>query len=130
MAEKALRVLGVAYKDLDTLPRKIDSEDIENELIFVGLVRNDCPTKRRSKRSNKNLQKCRYKDSDDYTKIDGEVIMNRNNNSLWGIKNLSDVTWTFSARNGELKIVERNSVVPIAQGMEINFGNTTGKVEK
>lgn len=41
MAEKALRVLGVAYKDLDRLPRKIDSENIEKGLVFVGLVRND-----------------------------------------------------------------------------------------
>ena len=35
MADKALRVLGVAYKDLDRLPGKIDSENLENELIFV-----------------------------------------------------------------------------------------------
>ena len=38
MADKALRVLGVAYKDLERLPIKIDSENIENGLIFVGLV--------------------------------------------------------------------------------------------
>lgn len=70
------------------------------------------------------------KDSGDYTKIEGEVIMNKNNNALWGIKNLGDVTWTFSVPNGQIKTVEKNNVVPIAQGMEINFGNTTGKVEK
>lgn len=35
MAGKALRVIGVAYKDLNMLPRKIDSENIENGLTFV-----------------------------------------------------------------------------------------------
>lgn len=70
------------------------------------------------------------KDSDDYTKIEGEVIMNKNNNALWGIRNLGDITWTFSVPDGQIKTIEKNSVVPIAQGMEINFGNTTGKVEK
>ena len=37
MADKALRVLGVAYKDVDRLPKKIDSENIENSLIFVRI---------------------------------------------------------------------------------------------
>ena len=38
MAQKALRVIAVAYKDLDVLPSKIDSSNIENNLTFVGLV--------------------------------------------------------------------------------------------
>lgn len=38
MAKKALRVIAVAYKDIDYLPSKIDSVNIENELIFVGLI--------------------------------------------------------------------------------------------
>ena len=38
MAQKALRVIAVAYKDLDKLPSKIDSQSIENNLIFVGLI--------------------------------------------------------------------------------------------
>lgn len=38
MAEKALRVLGVAFLDVDTLPRKMDSNIVENHLIFVGLI--------------------------------------------------------------------------------------------
>ena len=38
MAQKALRVIAVAYKDLDTLPSKIDSKNIENNLTFVGLI--------------------------------------------------------------------------------------------
>ena len=38
MAENALRVIAVAYKDVDVLPDKIESDTIENNLIFVGLV--------------------------------------------------------------------------------------------
>ena len=38
MAEKALRVIAVAYKDLERLPSKIDTENIEKELNFVGLI--------------------------------------------------------------------------------------------
>ena len=38
MADKALRVLAIAYVDIDILPNKITSEIIENNLIFVGLI--------------------------------------------------------------------------------------------
>ena len=54
MAKNALRVIAVAYYDLDKLPNKIDSK-LEDNLIFVGLLRNDRSSKRRSKRSGINL---------------------------------------------------------------------------
>ena len=38
MAEKALRVIAVAYKDINILPNEINSETIENNLTFVGLI--------------------------------------------------------------------------------------------
>ena len=38
MATQALRVLGMAYKHLDTLPDTIDTTTIEQDLIFAGLV--------------------------------------------------------------------------------------------
>ncbi len=38
MANKALRVIAVAYKDVEYLPNKIDSSSIENHLNFVGLI--------------------------------------------------------------------------------------------
>lgn len=41
MAEKALRVIAVAYKDLDRLPNKIDTVNIENNLNFVRTNWND-----------------------------------------------------------------------------------------
>ena len=38
MAEKALRVLAISYLDIDSLPSTIDSKNIEQNLIFVGLI--------------------------------------------------------------------------------------------
>ena len=38
MAENALRVIAVAYCQLNEIPRNINSENIENNLIFVGLI--------------------------------------------------------------------------------------------
>lgn len=65
MAEKALRVIAVAYKDIDKLPSKIDTLNIENNLNFVRTYWNDRSTTRRSKRSNKKLQKSGNKNSYD-----------------------------------------------------------------
>ena len=38
MANKALRVIAVSFVDVDILPEKIDSETIEKDLVFVGLI--------------------------------------------------------------------------------------------
>ena len=38
MATQALRVLAMAYKVMDTLPETIDTDSIEHDLIFAGLV--------------------------------------------------------------------------------------------
>ncbi|MFD1465787.1 cation-translocating P-type ATPase [Lapidilactobacillus mulanensis] len=38
MATQALRVLAMAYKVIDAVPDKPDSENIENDLIFAGLI--------------------------------------------------------------------------------------------
>ena len=38
MTNKALRVMGVAYKELTTLPSKINSDTLENNLKFLGLI--------------------------------------------------------------------------------------------
>ena len=38
MADEALRVLAIAYLDIQSLPSKIDSENIERNLIFIGLI--------------------------------------------------------------------------------------------
>lgn len=38
MASQALRVLAMAYKVIDTLPETVDTDSIEHDLIFAGLV--------------------------------------------------------------------------------------------
>ncbi len=38
MAEKALRVIAVAYKDISVLPQKMESNFVETGLKFVGLI--------------------------------------------------------------------------------------------
>lgn len=38
MAENALRVIAVAYKDIDKIPNEINCTNVENDLIFVGLI--------------------------------------------------------------------------------------------
>ena len=38
MAKRALRVIAIAYKDVNTLPLKLESNFIENGLNFVGLI--------------------------------------------------------------------------------------------
>lgn len=38
MGDEALRVLAVAYKDIDSLPAKIKDTEIEKNLIFAGLI--------------------------------------------------------------------------------------------
>ncbi len=38
LAQKALRVLGVAFRDVEALPERMDSQTLERELIFAGLA--------------------------------------------------------------------------------------------
>ena len=38
MADDALRVLAIAYLDIPNLPSKIDTETVEKNLIFIGLI--------------------------------------------------------------------------------------------
>ena len=38
MADEALRVLAIAYLDIPNLPSRIDTETVEKDLIFIGLI--------------------------------------------------------------------------------------------
>ena len=38
MSSRALRVLGFAYKEIDSMPYELVSETIENDLVYLGLV--------------------------------------------------------------------------------------------
>ena len=38
MCDKSYRVLACAYKIIDTIPKKVTEEDLESDLIYVGMV--------------------------------------------------------------------------------------------
>jgi serine/threonine protein kinase len=68
--------------------------------------------------------------SDDYEKECGEVVMNKNNPALWGIKNLSTDTWSFTAPGGARKETPPGGGVPIGAGVSIDFGGTIGEIKE
>jgi hypothetical protein len=68
--------------------------------------------------------------NDDYATITGEVIMNKNNPTLWGIKNLSGDSWFMTPENGEGKNIKNGSVIPIASNLSLQFKETSGKIIK
>ena len=77
------------------------------------------------------LYKCQVtKDNDDYSTVCGEVIMNKKNPALWGIKNNSDKDWKFKTPDGEIKEIATGSVIPVANGIEVTFDGITAKVSK
>jgi|WetSurMetagenome_2_1015567.scaffolds.fasta_scaffold04993_1 P-type Ca2+ transporter type 2C len=38
LADRAMRVLGFAYREMKTLPLSVDADSIETELVFLGLI--------------------------------------------------------------------------------------------
>ena len=55
MSENALRVLAVAYKELDSVPENPTSEELENGLALMGLVGMIDPPRAGSKSSSGNM---------------------------------------------------------------------------
>ncbi len=56
MAKDALRVLGCAYKQINHIPSKEEMENIENDLIFIGMVGMIDPAREEAKVA---VQKCK-----------------------------------------------------------------------
>jgi DNA-binding helix-hairpin-helix protein with protein kinase domain len=70
------------------------------------------------------------KDSDDYRTVSGEVVMNKNNPNLWGIKNISPGTWKFNTPDGMEKEIPPGGAIPIGPGVVVNFAGTTGNINQ
>jgi serine/threonine protein kinase len=73
------------------------------------------------------------KTSDDYGQVTAEVVMNKNNPALWGIKNLSGDTWKMKApgsppQSGVEKEVPPQGGIPIGTGVEITFSGVNGVI--
>jgi P-type Ca2+ transporter type 2C len=56
LAQKGMRVLGVAYRPWDKLPGEIDEEGVERDLVFVGMIGMIDPARPEVKEA---VQKCR-----------------------------------------------------------------------
>ena len=56
MAKEALRVLGCAYKEIDHKPSKQEMQNIENNLIFIGMVGMIDPPREEAKKA---VEKCK-----------------------------------------------------------------------
>jgi hypothetical protein len=72
------------------------------------------------------------KNSDQKT-ITGEVITNKKDTNLLGIRNLSDDVWKFTGTNGQERRIVKNEVVPLKVGMSdfvISFNGIAGKVTR
>jgi hypothetical protein len=77
----------------------------------------------------KKIYACHTVDAnDDYTTVTGEVVMNKNNPSLWGIKNLSSDTWIMTASDGASKDVPPGGGIPIGAGVSVDFKGVKGKI--
>ena len=55
----------------------------------------------------------------------GEVVRNKLNPSLWGLKNLTDEVWLCTLPNGQQKEIPPNSAAPIFNATKIDIGDRT-----
>jgi len=60
-------------------------------------------------------------DNGNETTVTGEVIVDSTNRDLLVIKNLSNDIWIGFTRTGVQKNVEPNQIIPVKQGIKINF---------
>ena len=62
-------------------------------------------------------------DNGDYFKECGMVIINKANQSLWGLKNLSKQSWIVQYSSGDQKVIAQGEVALILKGTKVFFGN-------
>lgn len=65
---------------------------------------------------------------DDSVSVIGEVVRNKINPSLWGLKNLSSDNWQCTLPNGQEKQVVPGSAAPIFTGTKIVIGEVNGEI--
>lgn len=67
--------------------------------------------------------------SEDFSTITGEVIQNKNNPALWGLRNLSADSWMCTMPDGTQKNISTNEVIPIFKGISLVFaGGMKGEI--
>lgn len=58
-----------------------------------------------------------------------EVVRNKKNPALWGLKNLTDSEWSYTLPNGEEKTAQSGGAVPIFVGTRIKIGEEEFKID-
>ena len=77
----------------------------------------------------KKLYLCHIDDnSSDWKEVSGEVIVNKKDNTKWGIRNLSELTWVGVLPNGTSKQINKNDVLIIAKNIKIKIGGLEGQI--
>ena len=66
---------------------------------------------------------------DDELNERAEVVRNKKNPALWGLKNLTDSDWSYTLPNGAEKTAQKGGAVPIFVGTKITADNETFSVE-
>jgi len=61
--------------------------------------------------------------TDDFDIAIGEVVQNKKNPSLWGIKNLTGDTWQETTPDNNTKCIYNNGAVRALSGIQVSFGN-------
>jgi serine/threonine protein kinase len=67
-------------------------------------------------------------DMEAYLKPFARVIQHPRHPNIWGLKNASDDKWTYHKMQGEEQQIEREGVIPMKQGLMIDFNGTMGLV--
>ena len=65
----------------------------------------------------------------DINTVNGSVVQNPKDPSLWGIKNNSNTNWTYIKPNGEQVPVAPGRSALIAKGIRIDFGQLIGEFD-
>ena len=60
---------------------------------------------------------------DEFDEVHGEVVVNKKNPNLWGIKNLSETAWQELLPDGKTNTVEKNGAVRAFAQVKISFGS-------
>jgi serine/threonine protein kinase len=60
---------------------------------------------------------------DKFDEIHGEVVHNKKDEKIWGLKNLSNIPWQEKTTDGKDKVVGPNNAVRLESGSQISFGN-------
>ncbi len=67
-------------------------------------------------------------DGTDCRTVTGEVIRNRKNPAVWGIRNLSGSAWNAEMPDGSRKKVAPKAVLPVFRGVKIDFGGCRAEI--